>query len=225
MSELNCSNEIRHHWHVHELPKGAPISLRALKPQGSHLDLFPKNVTFHPTSYDSADALKLAFETRAIALNEAGYNVYTAMNQIRPDFYGHEAVKDADITDRTTILVDFDRVGDTSVPASDAEIDAAFDLGREVEKYLRAQGFPDPFWVHSGNGCHLYYRLAPVPESRQAKNDVANFLKGLATQFNNSVVGIDTSVFNASRITKVIGTVARKGIASEDRPYRIARLV
>jgi hypothetical protein len=31
-------------------------------------------------------------------------------------------------------------------------------------------------------------------------------------------------VFNASRITKVVGTVARKGLESEDRPYRMARV-
>ena len=225
MSDLNLSSEIRHHWRVHELPEGAPISLRALKPQGSQLDLFPKNVTFHPTSYDSADALRLAFEERAIALNEAGYNVYTVMNQIRSDFHGHEAVKDADITDRTTLLVDIDRVGDTSFPASDAEIDAAFDLGRDIARSLRAEGFPDPLWVQSGNGCHLYYRLGPIPASDMVKQAVEQFLKALAVRFNNSVVGVDTSVFNASRITKVIGTVARKGIASEGRPYRIARLV
>jgi hypothetical protein len=51
------------------------------------------------------------------------------------------------------------------------------------------------------------------------------FLKGLAERFNNEMVGIDTSVFNPSRITKVIGTMSRKGVASEDRPYRIARLL
>jgi len=59
----------------------------------------------------------------------------------------------------------------------------------------------------------------------KAGKAVEQFLKALAVRFNNSVVGADTSVFNASRITKVIGTVARKGIASEGRPYRIARLV
>ena len=217
--------EIRNHWRVHELSEGAPISLRALKPKGSQLNLFTKNLTFHPSEYDSADALRLAFEDRAIALNEAGYNVYTVMNQIRSDFYGHEAVKDVDVTHRKNLLVDLDRIDDTSFPASDAEIDAAFELGRHVEGYLRAEGFPDPHWVHSGNGYHLYYRLAPIPESERARKVVEQFLKALAVRFNNSVAGVDTSVFNASRITKVIGTVARKGIASEGRPYRIARLV
>jgi hypothetical protein len=31
-------------------------------------------------------------------------------------------------------------------------------------------------------------------------------------------------VFNASRIWKIAGTVARKGAATADRPYRLARI-
>jgi hypothetical protein len=46
--------------------------------------------------------------------------------------------------------------------------------------------------------------------------------KGLADKFDNNIVKVDTSVFNASRITKVVGTIARKGIESEGRPYRKA---
>lgn len=218
-------HEIRNHWLVHELPEGRPISIRALKPKGSQLPLYPQNLTFHPSDYNSADALKLAFENQAASLNDAGYNVYTVMNQIRSDFKGCAAVKDCDITHRTILLVDIDRIGDTSHPATVTEIDAAFELAGEVESYLRGEDFPDPLWVHSGNGCHLYYRTPVIPQSELVTQTVERFLKGLAARFDNNVVGVDTSVFNASRITKVIGTVARKGIESEGRPYRIARLV
>jgi hypothetical protein len=218
-------NEIKNHWLVHHLPIDLPISIRAIKPKGSNLSLFPQNRTYHPSDYDSLDELKAAFERDALRLNEGGYNIYTPMNLIRSDFYGSTAVQDSDITHRTKVLVDIDRVGDTSCPASDAEIDAAFSLGRDIKRFLKGNGFPDPQWVHSGNGCHLYYTCSEIAEAPLVKQTIEQFLKGLALKFNNSIVGVDTSVFNASRITKVIGTIARKGIESEGRPYRMARLV
>jgi hypothetical protein len=49
-------------------------------------------------------------------------------------------------------------------------------------------------------------------------------LHRLADRFDNDVVKIDTSVYNASRITKVVGTVARKGAEGPARPYRVAKL-
>ncbi len=225
MSVINCSDEIKNHWSVHAVRDDRPISLRAIKPKGSQLQLFPQNRTYHPSEYDSLDALKSAFERDALRLNRLGFNIYTPLNMIRPDFSGSAAVKDADITHITTVLVDIDRIGDTSSPASDKEIDAAFDLGCEIEGFLRQLGCPDPSWMHSGNGCHLYYKLPEIPQSQLVTQTIERFLKGLADTFNNSVVGVDTSVFNASRITKVIGTVARKGMESEGRPYRVARLV
>ncbi len=219
------TDEIKNHWRVHELPEGRPISLRALKPSGSQLAIFPQNRTFHPSEFSCPEALKLAFENDALSLNKAGYNGYTVMNLIRPDIQGNVAVRDTDITHRTTILVDIDRVGDTSRPASDAEVDAAFDLSVRIGSHLAEQGFPDPWRVHSGNGCHLYYRMAATFESQSSSQAVERLLSELSMRFNNGIVGIDTVVFNASRITKVIGTVARKGNESEGRPYRIARLV
>jgi len=218
-------SEIKNHWLVHQLANDRPISLRAIKPKGSQLPLFTRNRTFRPSDYGSLDDLRVEFQREALQLNQAGYSIYASMNMIRSDFQGGLAVKDGDITHRTTVLVDIDRVGDTSCPASDAEIDAAFDLGGDIERFLKDEGFPEPQWVHSGNGCHLYYRLPKLQESPLVKQTIEQFLKGLAAKFNNDIVGVDTSVFNASRITKVIGTIARKGVESEGRPYRMARLV
>jgi hypothetical protein len=217
--------EIVNHWVVHPLVEGKPVSLRALKPKGSPLSLFPKNRTFHPMDYSSPDELKDNFERAALSLNADGYNVYVVMNQIRDDFRGSGAIKDSDITHRTTILVDIDRIGDTSCPASQSEIEASFELSHRIESYLRGQNLSRPLRVHSGNGCHLYYRIPAMAQSPFVTATFERFLKGLATRFNNTLVGVDTSVFNASRITKVVGTVARKGVESVDRPYRMARIV
>jgi hypothetical protein len=47
----------------------------------------------------------------------------------------------------------------------------------------------------------------------------------LATKFDNDTVGVDRVVYNAGRITKIPGTIARKGVESEGRPYRMAMIV
>lgn len=214
---------IHNHWVVHPL-SDSPISIRALKPVGSQRNLFPVNRTYRAADYGSIQALKKAFESDALSLNDQGYNVYTVMNRIRDDFCGHQAVRDKDITHRTTILIDIDRIGDTRNPASEPEVSAATTLAYQVAEYLDLKGFPKPSFVHSGNGCHVYYKVEQ--KGHEVVGDAVElFLKGLAERFNNEMVGIDTGVFNPSRITKVIGTMSRKGVASEDRPYRIARLL
>lgn len=218
------TNEIEKHWIVHPLPADRPISIRALKPKGCRLKLPPENRTYYPTDYATEFARKKAFEHDALRFNQAGYNVYCIMNQIRSDLEYGRAVADKDITHRSTLLVDIDRMGDTSAPATEIEVDAAFELAEDVEGFLKGEGFPEAIWVHSGNGVHLYYTLPLVPESENTCDTVETFLNGLAAKFNTSLVGIDTVVFNAARITKVVGTVARKGLESPGRPYRMARL-
>jgi hypothetical protein len=110
-------SEIHNHWVVHPL-SDSPISIRALKPVGSQRNLFPVNRTYRAADYGSIQALKKAFESDALSLNDQGYNVYTVMNRIRADFCGDQAVRDKDITHRTTILIDIDRIGDTRNPGS-----------------------------------------------------------------------------------------------------------
>jgi hypothetical protein len=74
----------------------------------------------------------------------------------------------------------------------------------------------------SGNGHHLYYVLPEIQNDTDSAMYVESLLKNLAALFDNGIVKIDTGVFNASRITKVVGTIARKGPESEGRPYRMA---
>ena len=215
---------IKDHWKVHPLPGTNPVSIRALKPAGSAQNLYPVNKLYRPVDFESNNALMQRFERDALELSHRGYNVYTVMNIIREDLPANRAVGDGDIVARRLLLIDIDRVGDTKNPATDEEVSAAFDLASEVAKYLDDQGFPKPIRVHSGNGVHLYYRLEPVSEALIG-NSVSTLLKGIAKRYNNEIVGVDTSVSNPSRITKVIGTLARKGIESGGRPYRVAKLL
>ena len=122
------------------------------------------------------------------------------------------------------MLIDIDRVGDTSSPANQAELDAAKVLALEIREYLAERDWPKPIILMSANGYHLYYILEGIPNDLESASLVSRFLKNLANRFDNSLVEVDTVVYNASRITKVPGTIARKGMETEDRPYRMAEV-
>jgi hypothetical protein len=91
-------------------------------------------------------------------------------------------------------------------------------------EHLREQGWPRPLFAHFGNGAHLVYGidLSNDPDSTQL---LSAFLQAIATRFGDAEVAIDTSIFNAARISKLYGTVVRKWNATEDRPHRRATIL
>jgi hypothetical protein len=203
-------SEIKKHWEVHEPYEGCPLSIRSLKPKGSFLDLPTQNHILHPDDYKSVEELKVEFERRALELNEAGYNVYSVMNRIRPTMH-IGSVSDKDITHRQLVLIDIDRKEGTDQPATDIDIQEAQNLADDVMKTMSTFTFSVPKVVMSANGIHLYYKLDGIPESDQAKEQIRSLLYCLNQMHPHPNVAVDTTVFNAARITKVIGTVARKG--------------
>lgn len=202
------------------LKEGDPvIELRGIHPAGNP----PQVQHFRDSNYSSFTELKTAFEEQALALNNQGFNIYTTLNSIKPDFCGN-AAKDQDVQSRRLLLIDIDRSGDTKQPATEGEVEHAKSLAQEVSTYLGTLGWPDPTRMMSGNGVHLYYRLADLENNTSSKALIKRTLINLAGRFNMLESNIDTTVFNASRITKVPGTISRKGVNSDDRPYRVAEV-
>ena len=122
-------------------------------------------------------------------------------------------------------MIDIDRTNARKEPASDAEVELAKSLAQEITRYLEEKHLSKPIRLMSGNGVHLYYRLADLENNTSSKALIKRTLINLANRFNTREVSIDTAVFNASRITKIPGTIARKGVESESRPYRMAVLL
>ena len=219
----NQKEEIKKMWRIIGTNESSVLELRALWPNAVEPTRPAFTTHFRATDYGGIDACKSAFEAEALRLNAIGYNIYAVMNPIKSTFTGN-AVKDEDISYRDLLLIDIDRVQKAKEPATDEEVEAAKQLADTVMAYLAANEWPDPIRVMSGNGHHLYYVLPAIANDDESKHYVQRLLKTLASEFDNENVKIDTSVFNASRITKVVGTVARKGVESEDRPYRMARV-
>lgn len=139
---------------------------------------------------------------------------------------------DEDVTARRFLLVDVDPVraaGFDKSSATDAEKEAAFAVSQAVRGYLAGKGWGDPLAVDSGNGYHLYYRLAePLPGGDVAdplRDPLALVLHALAARFDTDGARIDLRVFNSSRIMKVPGTPARKGTHTTDRPHRMSSVL
>jgi hypothetical protein len=202
-------------WSIKATGDNSVLELRAIKGP----EIISK--LFKGTKCRSVAELKLAFENEALRLNAAGYNVYYVMNPIRQDFESG-SVKDKDIECRDLLLIDIDKVEHKGESSTNTELEAARLLSEQIADYLESEGWDKPIQMMSGNGYHLYYILDELINDEKTKSRVEGALRELAEKFNNGIVAVDTVVFNASRITKVPGTIARKGESTVERPHRMA---
>lgn len=218
---LDSKIEIKKMWQIFAVGAKSVLELRALVPQGSPLKEKPVVQQFRVSAYKDVEHCKCAFEDEALRLNAIGFNIYIVMNPIKESFTGY-AAGDDDIDYRDLLLIDIDRAVKKVEPANDAEIEAARLTANQIIPYIAERGFSEPIRVMSGNGHHLYYILKEIRNTPETESAVEMALHNLARKFDNAQVKVDTVVFNASRITKVPGTIMRKGVESEGRPFRMA---
>jgi hypothetical protein len=161
--------------------------------------------------------------------------VYWTLNPVDPDCLrraknhmrewvakskGMATTSDTEITGRRLILLDFDGANrPAGISATQGEINAAREKALLVAKFLAARNWDAPIAAMSGNGYHLLYRTE-LPNDRRSAGLVKKLLVSLSLLFDDDEVKVDTSVFNASRICKVYGTIARKGDDTAERPHR-----
>lgn len=211
------------HFLVHPHDSRSPLEIRAISKADAETKLF------HPTDYPNPHEMQEAFYSYAMNLNQQGYNCYTTMNPIRSGFRaprGKGTTKDG-IAKRTKVMVDLDRRSAESKkhPATDAELKRANELIERIADHVVELGWPRPFKVMSGNGYHLYVALEELENDDESELLIKEMLETLAELFNTEEFEIDTVVFDANRITKIIGTVARKGKETPGRPYRTVELI
>lgn len=221
-----AEQELAKMWPIFPIGQINPLSLRAIWPKGAPRPLKVQNLTFNAAEFPDLDARKQAFTDAALELNAIGYNTYVVLNQIKADFEGDRhnrvAVGDAHIASRQRLLIDLDRTGILEAPATDAEIKEAFAVSEQISAHFKDQYRLEPFKVMSGNGIHLYLPLDDIPNDPASNSCCQAMLKDLARRFNTGNIKVDQAVYNASRITKVPGTIARKGCETAERPFRMA---
>ena len=211
-------------WSVFNEPGPLVIEVRAIWPT----DIAPVQRTlyrfFVSAHYPDIAAFRSAVDAYVNELNQRGYNMYATLNPLREGLRESHAATDDDVTYRRRLLIDIDRDEGKEHPASDAQIEAARILAEQIKGYLGDLGWPEPTRVMSGNGHHLIYPLNDLPNTDDVTQAVRALLRNLKEKFSGNGLSVDTSVSNASRVTKLPGTLARRGTEIENHPYRVARI-
>lgn len=160
--------------------------------------------------------------------------LYVTMNPVNPallaraknHFITHAkaTTSDVDVMRRDWILVDCDAVRPSDISSNEEEHEHALRRAVTVRDWLAGKGWAEPVMADSGNGAHLLYRVA-LSNDEVATDTIKAFLNFLAFKFNDPSVTVDTSVFNAARITRFYGTLVCKGDSTEDRPHRRSHIL
>lgn len=144
-----------------------------------------------------------------------------ANNRLKP------AVKrtcDSDIQGLRHLLIDIDPKRPAGVGATDQEKEAAKQVALSISRGLKERGWSEPLFADSGNGYHLIYKI-DLPNCSNSIDLIKGVLTALNRKYSTDVVSVDTSVFNPSRISKIYGTIARKGDSTTDRPHRKSGII
>lgn len=156
--------------------------------------------------------------------------IYVTLNPIKTDALTRSGeqrsalTKDADIERRYFILIDVDPVRPADLSSTEEEKNNSLDVIKQIEIYLTAQGWPAPAIADSGNGYHLLYSC-DMENSEESTKLVRSVLNELSNRFSTEQAKVDTVVYNAARIVKLYGTIAKKGVHTEDRPHRRSMLI
>lgn len=165
--------------------------------------------------------------------NLQGCNVYIVLNSINEACkarqqwnrfcQGCTTTSDTDIIGRDWLPIDIDPVRPAGTSSSDEEIAAAKAIAEKVFHYMESQGFYRPIMATSGNGWHLLYKIA-LANSPENKELVSKVLKTLNAFFSTADAKVDVANSNAARIFKLYGTLAQKGLSTEERPHRMSQI-
>ena len=216
--------------HVHEMwtvfsdPDVPVIEIRCIWPKGIEPSRGITSKCFDQAQYQSEQAFRSAVESYVEKMNLQGYNLYSTLNPLKAGMGQFSAAKDVDVICRRRLLIDIDRDVGKDHPATDADIEAAKSLGDQIASHLDGLGWPLSVRILSGNGHHLIYPLDDLPNSKETTNSIRVLLQCLKAKFSSNGLSVDTTVSNASRVTKLPGTLARRGTEIRNHPYRVARI-
>lgn len=164
------------------------------------------------------------------------YNIYFTLNTINPACYGREqkdkivlrpknTTQDSEILCRNYVLIDLDPKRPSGVCSTKEEATKAHEKGKEVIKFLMDNGFYEPLVVFSSSGIHLYLKCALLNNEENTKL-IKRFLNAISMLFSDDDVDCDTSVYNAARISRLIGSYSCKGANNDaTRPQRKCRFL
>jgi hypothetical protein len=172
----------------------------------------------------------------AIQQNSRAEGVFIVPNGIDTDLLARsvnrlrqlsELTKDPDVTVRRWVLIDLDPPRKKGISSTDEEHEAALATARQVIEWFVGFGIPREAIIlaDSGNGAHVLVRLPDLPNDDKSRDMATRILQVIKAEFEDGTVLVDQTTFNASRIWKLYGTVARKGDSTPERPHRLSRIL
>ena len=182
--------------------------------------------------FTSADTLCEAFNE---IYDFADCNIYFTLNSLNPQCYDRQqrdkfvrnaeaTTSDTDVIGYDWMLVDLDPRRPTKTSSTDEQIAKAWQLCIRICQFMMNVGFETPVIAFSGNGYHLLYKIAMRNEPDNKKL-IENSLKTLNMLFSDSDIDVDMKNFNPSRVCKLYGTRAQKGLDSQTAPHRMSGLL
>ena len=142
----------------------------------------------------------------------------------RYEAFAEQTTSDADIARRHWLLIDCDPIRPSGISSSDYEHERAITTAMGIWDDLHSVGWRDPVVADSGNGGHLLVRI-DAPNDAEATGLISAALAGLAAHCTPDDIAVDVTVFNAGRVTKLYGSLTRKGDSTPDRPHRRSRIL
>ncbi len=142
----------------------------------------------------------------------------------RLKFRAELTTSDINILRRRFLLVDADPIRPAGVSSTDEEHRAALECVGAVRDGLASEGWSTPILADSGNGGHLLYPI-DLPNDQATTDLIKKCLQALNQRYGDARVSIDIAVYNAARISKLYGTIARKGDHTPERPHRPSRIL
>jgi hypothetical protein len=169
--------------------------------------------------FDSPEALATAVAT----LSRDGYGEPGSPRHIQGEVYWTiNPVDDALLArQKNTICL----MSETTTDASITRL--AWQVANATLVKLEELGFPESCLVaaSSGNGYHVLVRLPDLPNAEPSRTLLKRCLAALQSMVGNDQAEIDQKVYNASRILKAYGTMACKGESTDERPWRLSKLM
>ncbi|MGD0955073.1 MAG: hypothetical protein ABR985_22255, partial [Methanotrichaceae archaeon] len=135
-----------------------------------------------------------------------------------------------DVARVTGILFDLDPKrgnGNNKDSTTDAEHQAGIEAAVSLKHKLSLMGWPEPVMGSSGNGATLRY-LTDLPAATETEDLLSRMLKAannLQPENLKELVEVDSAMFDRPRISKVFGSMTRKGPGTPERPHRRAQLI
>lgn len=201
--------------------EGETTEIRALGDSGTYSGYYKSidNAIKDIEYLDSKENLQIYF-----VINAFDEGCYSRIQREKITFKPKSTTADADIVGRKWLMIDLDPKRTAGISSTNEELEYAHRKALNVYHFLRDNGFYDPVVCLSGNGYHLMYSCK-IACSEQTDKLIERFINAIAMLFTDDKVDVDRKCKNRARLSKLYGTVARKGANSTERPWRTSKIL